>query len=152
MGNGSRNERIVTTRKQGCVSKTITSPSARWVGTATLAKPLTMVHAEAIDAALIAIREYGGAHNDLVPFAVIDREHLRAVLACTEKWDIHGEDMPDAPTLETFPMSPAPARRELIDWLWNELYNGIYFAESQIPNGSSPTLTDTQAEDDHPQS
>jgi len=107
------------------MSKVITSPSQRWAGTVTLAKPLTMQHAEAIDEALIAIREYGDKHNSLIPFAVIDREHLRAVFACVEKWEIAGEEMPASPTLETFPMSPAPSRRELVEWLWDELYNKI---------------------------
>jgi hypothetical protein len=111
------------------MSKTITSPSTRWPGSVTLTDPLTLPQAEAIDEGLAIIREHEGNN---ISYVKIDKAHLIGILACVEKWDL--QNMPEPLTLENFPMSPQGARRELVGWLWNELYNKIYLGELEIPN------------------
>lgn len=127
--------------------KIITSPVKRWVGTVTIADPLTLPQAEAIEAALDAgldidpevIKKRKG-----ISFLTLDKPRVPAILACVEQWNL--ENFPDVKSGENFPYSPAKDRHAFVTWLFDEIKN-IYFGELEIPNVSSPTLTDTQAKD-----
>jgi hypothetical protein len=111
------------------MSKVITSPSKIWTGTVTLADPLFMAQAEAIDLALRTPEGYEG--KDSVPFTALDKWHFPAILACVEKWDIAG--LPDPVTFESIPLNPRPESHAFIDWIFSEIKK-IYLGELQIPN------------------
>lgn len=120
--------------------KIITSPVSQWQGTVTIADPLYLPQVEAIEAAFDFKPD-----GEKVWLSVLDKNKLPAIFACVEKWNL--ENFPDAPTLETFPLSPRPASTKLITWLWQEIC-AVYLGEVIVPNESSPTLSPTQAEDE----
>jgi hypothetical protein len=109
--------------------KTITSPSKRWTGTVTLAEPLFLPQAEAIDMALQAPPGY--EEKATIPYTALDKWHFPAILACVEKWNLAG--FPDPVTIETIPMTPRPESHALIEWIFLEIKK-IYIGEQEIPN------------------
>ena len=111
------------------MSKIITSPSKIWTGTVTLAEPLFLPQAEAIDTALRVPEGYEGKES--IPYTVLDKWHFPAILACVEKWNIDG--FPDPVTFDTIPLNPRPESHALIDYIWNEIKK-IYLGELQVPN------------------
>ena len=114
------------------MSKVITSPVKKWAGTVTLADPLTLPQAEAIEAyfrheidpALID-------KNGRLSFLEMDKPKMPVLFACVEKWQL--ADIPEDVNEQTFPHSPSKARHELVDWLYEEIVK-IYLGESEIPN------------------
>ena len=58
---------------------------------------------------------------------------IEAILACAEKFEL--ENIPEKPTVETFPMTPRSASHKLIQFLWEEI-NKIYDGEIEVPNAS----------------
>ncbi len=116
------------------MSKTITSPIARWQGTVTLSEPLTLPQAEAIEQAQSSLQE---KIKELVEkkitefyFLELDKLKAGAINACLEKWSLDNF----APLADnTVPFSPRKASHELIDWLFNEVIK-IYTGESEVPN------------------
>lgn len=70
-----------------------------------------------------------------------DGAFLPAILLCVKEW--HLANVPEHPTVETFPMTPRGKSSELVNWLWDEIAK-IYKGETEIPNASSPTPTTTQ--------
>lgn len=110
------------------MSKVITSPVKKWAGTVTLADPLTLPQAEAIESCL---HEKTDGEGDIKFFTIDDKVHLAAVLLCVEKWEL--SDIPKNVTLETFPFTPRPASHQLIEWLWMELFK-IYLGDAEVPN------------------
>jgi len=71
------------------------------------------------------------AKDGRVWLSVVDANQLPAILGCVEKWEI--ENIPEKPTLETFPASPRAETHKLIDWLFRELLT-VYFGEATVPN------------------
>jgi hypothetical protein len=120
------------------VSKIITSPSARWVGSVTLADPLNMLQVELFEAGLKLPDEAMG--EGTVYLTVLDKPMVPALLACVETWSL--KDFPASPTLETFPFTPRKDSHELIAWLTGEIRK-VYLGEFEIPNESGPTPTAT---------
>lgn len=123
------------------MSKVIKSPLQRWAGEVTISDPLTLSQAHLIEDGLTQPQ---GGEDGRIWFTVIDDKQLPAILGCVEKWSL--SNFPENPTLENFPASPRGDSHKLIDWLFSEIRN-VYFGEAQVPNESSPTLTDTQAKD-----
>lgn len=122
------------------MSKVITSPVQRWAGTVTIADPLTLPQAQLIEAGL---KQPDAAIGDRIWLSTIDEMKLPAVLGCVEKWELENF------THNPFPASPRGDSHKLIDFVFSELMN-VYFGEALIPNGSSPTPTDTQTADNTP--
>lgn len=110
------------------MSKVITSPIKRWAGTVTIADPLTISQAQAIENGL-AIPEK--TDDGRIWYSVIDTNQLPAIFACVEKWEL--ENMPENLTAENFPASPRGESHKLIDWIFSELRK-VYFGELEIPN------------------
>jgi hypothetical protein len=108
------------------MSKTIKSPSERWAGSVTIADPLTLPQAEAIEAAL-DFRTNGGQ----VFLTVVDKSYLPAVFACVEKWEL--SNFPQTPDMSNIPMSPRKESSDLYQWIWGEI-RAVYLGESTVPN------------------
>lgn len=115
------------------MSKTITSPIARWQGTVTLAEPLTLPQAEAIEQAQDALSE---KIKELIEkntehyFSELDKLKTGAINMCIEKWSLDNfTPLSD----NTVPYSPRKDSHHLIDWLFSELVK-IYSGESEVPN------------------
>lgn len=128
-------------RKQGHVSKIITSPIERWAGTVTISDPLTLPQAQAIEAGMTTPK--ASEDDGRIWLTTIDELKLPAVKLCVEEWKLENF------TADPFPASPRIDSHKLIDWIFGELLT-IYFGEALVPNASSPTLTDTQAKDSTP--
>lgn len=111
------------------MSKTITSPIARWQGTVTLSEPLTLPQAEAIEQGLEMPKDF--PTEGLVFNTVGDKLRLPAVFACVEKWEL--KDFPADVNIGNFPFSPRGDSHKLIDWLFSELFK-IYTGDQEIPN------------------
>ena len=126
------------------MSKVITSPIERWKGSVTIADPLTLPQAHAIESGLTMPQE--GA-DGRIWLSVIDGNQLPAIVACVEKWEL--QNFPDNVTADNFPASPRVASHKLIEWLFTEIRK-VYMGEAEVPNVSSPTLTDTPAADTTP--
>lgn len=62
-----------------------------------------------------------------------DKFFIPALLMCVEKFDV--ENIPEKPTLETFPLTPRGKSQQFIDFLWAQLEN-IYAGEVEVPNAS----------------
>lgn len=116
-------------RKLGTVSKQITSPFKKWAGTVTIADPLTMSQAHAIEAAMTKPED---GEDGRVWLTVIDDMQLPAIFACVEKWEL--ENMPKDLSIHNFPASPRVESHKLIEWLFTEVRK-VYFGESVVPNG-----------------
>lgn len=71
------------------------------------------------------------AKDGRVWLSVVDANQLPAILGCVENWEL--ENIPEKPTLETFPASPRAETHKLIDWLFHELLT-VYFGEATVPN------------------
>jgi hypothetical protein len=127
------------------MSKIITSPIERFAGTVTIADPITLPQAQAIERGLVMPEQ---SADGRVWLSVIDGNQLPAIMACVEKWEL--ANIPDNVTADNFPASPRVASHKLIDWIFSEIRN-VYLGELEIPNESNPPLSDTQAKDDIPQ-
>ncbi len=121
------------------MSKVITSPSKRWAGTVTLADPLTLPQAEALQESMELPEDNNKPQKYLLE---LDKIRVPGVLACVEKWDLQNFQLIDG----SLPFTPRLESHKLIAWIFGEL-RSIYFGELIIPNKLSPTPTDTQAKD-----
>ena len=65
-------------------------------------------------------------------FGVIEENRLPVVLECVQEWHIEG--IPEKPTIETFPLTPASDAADLLRWLFEQIRN-IWIGETEIPNG-----------------
>jgi len=63
--------------------------------------------------------------------SVGDEKVLPVLLDIVREWHIEG--LPEKPTLEEIPMTPAEAGHNLVKWLSGELYR-MYTGEKQVPN------------------
>lgn len=95
----------------------------------TIADPLTMPQAQAIEA---TIKQIEGGENGKTWLSVVDGMQLPAVLACVEKWEL--SNFPANVTADTFPASPRADSHKLIAWLFAEVFK-VYIGEAEIPNG-----------------
>jgi len=111
------------------MSKTITSPIARWQGTVTLSEPLTLPQAEAIEQGLEPPKDIPA--DGLIFNTVNDKRVMPAIFACVEKWEL--KDFPVEVNADNFPFSPRGESHKLIDWLFGEIFK-IYTGESEVPN------------------
>lgn len=105
------------------MSKVLTSPIKRWAGTVTIADPLTLPQAQAIEAGMKPPAQEG----DRVWLTAIDELKLPAVQACVEKWELENF------TPNPFPASPRKDSHALIDFIFAELL-AVYFGEDIVPN------------------
>lgn len=64
--------------------------------------------------------------------SVEDERILPVILDIVQEW--HLENMPEKPTIETFPMTPVSVGHALISWISKELYK-LYVGEVKDPNG-----------------
>lgn len=124
----------------------------RWAGTVTLADPLTMHQARAIEmsnktppeierllADLADLKEKHGEDSEEVKAfnrkrvanIYYDDFQLPAILSCVEKWEL--KDFPETVTLDNFPASPRGDSHLLIAWLFGEVLK-VFYGESIIPN------------------
>lgn len=110
------------------MSKVVKSPFERWSGSVTIADPLTIPQAQAVEDGL---ERPESGEDGRVWLSVIDHMQLPAIFLCVEKWEL--DNMPDPLTLETFPASPRKESHELIEWLFREIAK-VYFGESIVPN------------------
>ena len=63
--------------------------------------------------------------------SVSDERMLPLLIDLVQEW--HLEGVPDEPTIETIPMTPAKAGHELVSWLSGELFK-LYTGETEVPN------------------
>ena len=124
------------------MSKVVTSPIERWSGSVTIADPLTIPQAMAIEAAMTPPER---GDDDRIWLSVIDGNQLPAIFLCVEKWEL--KNMPEILTADNFPASPRVQSHKLIDWLFYEIRK-IYLGELEIPKELSPMPTDTPAKED----
>jgi hypothetical protein len=111
------------------MSKVITSPVGRFPGTVTLSDPLTFPQSLAVEDALEAANALGeGASMRRQNYTI-----LPGLLACIEEWNVTGKGMPESPTPDTFPSTPAIAAAELIAWLIEEIIS-LYHETEPDPN------------------
>ena len=62
-----------------------------------------------------------------------DKFFIPALLLCVEKFEV--ENIPEKPTLETFPLTPRAKSQKFIDFLWSQL-ESVYAGEVEVPNAS----------------
>lgn len=111
---------------------THTSPNKVFTGTIELPDYLNILQVRAFQDA------YFGDPNALPPEtgkkvyrSVEDLKILPVLLDIVLKWEI--KRMPEKPTLETFPMTPAADAHDFIAWVSGEVYK-IFKGEAEIPN------------------
>lgn len=108
----------------------IESPVEDFPGFVILKSPLTLPQVIAIQDAWDAVKLLG----DDITSAKQNYALLPALIACVDKWDIEWHhEIPDPPTPETFPASPAIASGELVNWLIKEISLLLYEAEETDP-------------------
>jgi hypothetical protein len=139
------------------MSKQITSPVARWAGTVTIADPLTLIQAQAIESGLEymlppefkelgliaadAIKRFGedskeaeAAKKALEDYryfnSITDIEKAPAILACVEKWELKNFVLASDGSM---PATPRKDSHLLIEWLFDELRK-VYKGEEIVPN------------------
>lgn len=110
------------------MSKVLISPFERWSGSVTIADPLTIPQAQAIEDGMT--RPENG-EDGRVWLSVIDGMQLPAIFLCVEKWEL--ANMPDPLTIDSFPASPRKESHDLVEWLFGEILK-VYFGESIVPN------------------
>ncbi len=107
------------------MSKIITSPVPRWVGTVTLCDPLSEPQCVAIERALADVEARSKA--DPPPTrSELDAILAPAVLQCIEKIDL--KDWPGY-----FPGSPKVSSAKLLGWLVEEILK-LYQEADEVPN------------------
>ena len=121
--------------------KVIQSKIEHFPGTVTLSEPLTMLQVVKIDECLLARREYfeekeidGKRVYALKAgsfWSQPDSVALEAIMKCVDEWGL--KNVPENVTAETFPGSPRPASKALIDCLINEILS-VYQGEIEVPN------------------
>lgn len=112
------------------MSKVIHSQSKRFTGSVTIADPLTIPQAQLIEAGMRLPKD-DTQTDGRVWLSVIDANQLPAIIGCVEKWEL--ANIPEKPTLETFPASPRVETHKLVDWIFSELTK-VYFGEAEVPN------------------
>ena len=103
--------------------KTITSPVERFPGSVTIADPMRIDQAQAVEVALIAIQALETPRQ-----SDIDAVTIPAIMANVEKWELSGVD-------GFIPASPRVDSSKLINWLFTQIlqiYSGS--GEVQDPN------------------
>jgi hypothetical protein len=122
------------------MSKIIRSTLKRWAGTVTIADPLTLPQAETFQESMDLPEEGLKPQKYLLE---LDKIRVPGILACVEKWELENfELLPDG----GLPFSPRLDTHKLIAWIHNEI-RAVFLGELEVPNASSPTLTDPQATD-----
>ena len=107
--------------------KVITSPVDKWPGTVTISDPLTFPQVIAFQEALDEARALGGdASMHAANYAL-----LPGVFKCVEAWELDG--IPEHPTPDTLPGTPALASAELLGWLIEEISN-LFTEANEVPN------------------
>ena len=104
--------------------RVIDSPVKQFPGQVELPDAVTFPQYIAYQDALTAAREENGARQN---FAL-----LPGLLACVLAWRL--ENVPEHPTVETFPASPPVAVSRLLAWIIAELSKMIHAADDS-PNG-----------------
>lgn len=112
------------------MSKVITSQIKRFEGSVTIADPITLAQAQAIEAGMKPPEEQEIV-NGRVWLSVQDSAKLPAIFACVEKWELSG--LPENVTADTFPASPRGATHKLIDFIFAEIFK-VYIGEAEVPN------------------
>ncbi len=107
----------------------IYSQSKRFKGSVIITDPLTIPQAQLIEAGMRLPKEE--STDGRVWLSVIDSNQLPAILACVETWSL--ENVPEKPTLETFPASPRAESHKLIEWIFREIMS-VYLGEAEVPN------------------
>jgi len=110
------------------MSKFIKSPVPEYPGEVGLSDPMTFPQLFALEDAFSAVKVLKNKSGERVNYAL-----LPGLLACCDAWHIEG--LPEHPTPENFPASPAKRRRAvaaLLAWLTDEL--GALFRDTEIPN------------------
>jgi hypothetical protein len=123
------------------MSKVIISPIERYKGSVTIADPLTIPQAQAVERGMVSPTIDA---DGKVWLSFYDGNQIYGVIACVEKWSL--ENLPDNLTVDSFPASPRKETHQLIDWIYSEIQK-VYFGELLIPNVSSPTPISIPVED-----
>jgi len=119
------------------MSKIIISPIPRWQGTVTIADPLTLIQAQAIEQAMVKPEI---AEDEKWVLTLVDKHKHPAIIACVESWNLENFSLTKDGQP---PASPRLDSHKLRDWIFGELAN-VYFGEEIIPNESRPTPIDLQ--------
>jgi len=158
------------------VSKVITSPIERFAGSVTIADPLTIPQAQAVEAGMEkepepqelkdarqafmdAFKEYGGTDPRVIELHTKYREigaKYTVFFSAMDKKQIPAliacvekwelDNIPNNVTIDDFPASPRKETHMLVDWLYGEIYK-VYAGEVLVPNALSPTPISTPAAD-----
>jgi len=109
-----------------------TSPVEKFPGYVVLPKHLTLPQVNAFQDALANFGALGkdDEQPDRLWVSVLVERRLPAILACVDEW--HIEDIPEAPTMETFPATPVTDADELTSWLFLEIRK-IWIGETADP-------------------
>jgi hypothetical protein len=118
------------------MSKVIISPIERFKGSVTIADPLTIPQAQAVE---IGIDKPKTDAEGRAFLSAYDNLQLPGVFACVEKWEL--ENMPDNLSIDNFPASPRKDTHDLISWIYKNIFN-VYLGEIEIPNVLNPTPSD----------
>lgn len=109
------------------MSKLLTSPVKRYPGTVQLSEPMSMPQYFAFRDARNEAAKFAGA--DDADWAELQQAMLPGIMACVEKWELEGLNIPP----ETFPSSPRMASIRLCTWLFDEIAK-IFVDEEELPN------------------
>lgn len=103
----------------------LTSPNKHFSGTLVIPDCLTLPHVFALEEAAAGLPENP-------TFSKMQRAYVPVLCQVVTEW--HIANMPEHPTLETWPGSPRNASIEFTGWLVSEVMK-IYQGEVEIPNG-----------------
>lgn len=113
----------------------ITSPVDKFPGTVVLPDFLLMPHVLAFESMSDRLREMVKAHDGdsetVMKLSEFDVIKLPVILLIVQEW--HIQNVPDKPTVDTFPFSPRVESSKLISWINQEVIK-LYNGEIDIPN------------------
>ena len=111
------------------MSKTVVCPVKKYPGTVTIYDPLNHPQLAAFQRGYQAVDKAGA---DIV-WADQRLLLLPGILACVERWGL--ENIPESPTVDTFPASPERAISKLLAWLIGEIIAVWQGPPDDDPNG-----------------
>lgn len=111
--------------------RVINSPVEHFAGTVTLPDFLNILQLRKFQDGFFGDPNEVREEGKKAFLSVSDQRVLPAVLDIVLEWKLN--NVPDKPTMESFPMTPYDKAHELLMWLVMEIYR-IYTGEMEIPN------------------
>ena len=107
------------------------SPVKKFPGYVVLPDFLNVFQVRAFEDAYFGDPNEAAREGEKVYISVSDEKMLPIFVELIKEWHIDG--IPENPTVQEVPMTPAKAGHELVAWLSGELFK-LYVGETEVPN------------------